>query len=854
MSDVDDTLLTPARYSCCDDDRVLAVRALSGANAPNGIEFLEVLDADAPLGMRQRILRVSFVRAPAPALTKANMRISGGERIRDVRVESTSAAPGDPRSILVSVDRAGDFSGYTLRIVRGADALDAPDGIDPALASVDFSFKVECPTPFDCADACHYEPSALASPEIDYLAKDYGAFRRLILDRLTTLMPDWTEGRRQNPADLGVTIAELLAHVGDRLSYLQDAIGTEAYLRTARLRTSLRRHARLVDYRIDDGRNARVWARIEVDAGASGATLPAGTALATAISGAPTRLPASSLLLERADCIFETLHSVALHAQHAEMQFHTWSGARCCIPRSATRATLRGHFPALVPGTVLAFVEKRSPRSGLMEEADRTRRHFVRLTAVRAFTSGSQRLTDQVLVAQGEPTERTLVTEIAWADADTLPFELCVSAVTDSTTNAATPHEDVGVALGNIVLADHGRTITGDTALPFATVPQPALVRRVAVGSDRCEGFRNDPVPARFRPSLPIAPLTVASPYDHAAATSAAEALSPVSRTALPVVALREIASGALWTARHDLLDSDPDDRHFVVEVEHGGDAFVRFGDDEHGRRPETGVRFAFIARVGNGLQGNIGTESLRHVATNTVAAIGVSNLAAAKGGAAPESADQIRRRAPVAFRRQERAVTEADYARIAEESSDIQRAVATFRWTGSWHTAFVTVDRREGAPVNEAFESELRGRLDRYRLTGHDVEVEGPRPVAIDLALRVCVKREFFSGHVARALLDVFNARRGRDGRLGLFHPDRFTFGQTMYLSPFVAAAQAVRGVASVEVTRFGRRGDSDPRPRADGQLQLDRLEIARLDNDPSFPERGVFTLELAGGAGGGS
>ena len=55
---------------------------------------------------------------------------------------------------------------------------------------------------------------------------------------------------------MGVTLVELLAYVADELSYRQDAVATEAYLDTARSRVSLRRHARLVDYRMHDGCNA----------------------------------------------------------------------------------------------------------------------------------------------------------------------------------------------------------------------------------------------------------------------------------------------------------------------------------------------------------------------------------------------------------------------------------------------------------------------------------------------------------------------------------------------------------------------------------------------------------------------
>src|SRR5204862_2931344 len=120
-----------------------------------------------------------------------------------------------------------------------------------------------------------------ADPELDYLAKDYASFRQLMLDRIATIMPTWQE---RNPADLGIALVELLAYAGDQLSYFQDAVATEAYLSTARRRVSVRRHARLLDYRLHEGCNARAWVFFE--SGAAGATLPAGTMLLT-----PARAP-----------------------------------------------------------------------------------------------------------------------------------------------------------------------------------------------------------------------------------------------------------------------------------------------------------------------------------------------------------------------------------------------------------------------------------------------------------------------------------------------------------------------------------------------------------------------------------
>jgi len=71
-----------------------------------------------------------------------------------------------------------------------------------------------------------------------------------------------------------------------------------------------------------------------------------------------------------------------------------------------------------------------------------------------------------------------------------------------------------------------------------------------------------------------------------------------------------------------------------------------------------------------------------------------VRNPLPAWGGLPAQSLEEARQYAPQAFRRQERAVTEADYGEVAERHPEVQRAVATFRWTGSWNTVFLNVDR----------------------------------------------------------------------------------------------------------------------------------------------------------------
>ena len=56
--------------------------------------------------------------------------------------------------------------------------------------------------------------------------------------------------------------------------------------------------------------------------------------------------------------------------------------------------------------------------------------------------------------------------------------------------------------------------------------------------------------------------------------------------------------------------------------------------------------------------------------------------------------------------------------------------------------------------------------------MAGHDLEVDGPQFVALEIDLHVCVAADHFRSDVERELFDVLSNRDLPDGRRGLFHP----------------------------------------------------------------------------------
>jgi hypothetical protein len=834
-------------YLCCEDRRRAELRE-PGAIV-NGIDFIEVVDSGAPPADSQRVLRVHFVRPPAFTVTRENVRIGGGERIPQIEV-ATAAFAGDV--LVVRTASTGDFSTYTLRLLERDGSPLA--GLDPLLCAVDFSFKVDCPSDFDCRPVCSCPPAPRDGAVIDYLAKDYASFRQLMLDRLALVAPEWTE---RNPADVGITLVELLAYVGDYLSYEQDAVATEAYLGTARRRVSMRRHATLLDYPMHDGCNARTFVQIAAK-GAAAVILPAGTPLLTELDGFDRVLDSLvyEVALDERPEVFETMHDVTIRAEHNELALYGWGERECCLPAGATRASLAGHHPDLRRGDLLLFEEVIGPRTGAAADADPARRHVVRL-------SEPPRLVEDPLFADpDDATLRRRVTDFAWSVEDALPFALCLSARTDAA-HGRRYFDAVSVARGNVVLADHGRTIGGqEPPLEGPPAPRPGPH---ADACDRCGGAVVETVAARFEPGLAHGPVTQAARVARTAvvdgrrqrlffdpdAAAAAALRSELSRV-LPVVSLVD-ASGRRWTAQRDLLSSDAFAPEFVAEVDDAGGTRLRFGDGEHGARPAPLVKLRASYRVGNGTRGNVGADSIRHVVLDDPgladAVDDLRNPLAARGGTDPESLERVRLDAPEAFRTLERAVTPEDYATLAQRHPEVQRAQATMRWTGSWRTVFLTVDRLGARPIDAAFEDALRTHLEPYRMAGHDLEIDGPRFVTLALDLHLCVKPGYFRSDVATALLATLGSAMLPDGRRGYFHADNFTLGQAVLLSPIVAAAAAVPGVSDVRVLRFERAGVPSHAAIDEGALPIGRLEIARLDNDPSFPEHGALVLTLDGG-----
>ncbi len=768
----------------------------------NGIDFVEVFTPED-----QKTLRVHFLNDVDLNGTITGVTITGGDTIPTVRVNPIDDAHAwsteDERLLLtLTVDRPGDFSKYTLTLI--SDSTSIP--LDPYFAQATFSFKVHCPSDLDCAPGPPVCPPLTGeAPPIDYLAKDFLSFRQALSDFSALRYPGWQE---RSEADFGVMMMEALCSLADDLSYLQDRIAAEAALDTATQRRSLVHHARLVDYEPRPATSARVLLQVNVS---SDISVPPGVAVsAQGPEGA-------SLDFE----IGEGLNNEQTHdlkaAWNPGIQPYWWDDSQRCLKAGATEMWIEGDGFGFQAGTLLLIdTEGINP-------ADPPIREVVQLA--------------QEAVETTDPLFPQVVTQLVWRAEDALRFD----------------HDLTRTHLaGNLVPATQGRRYTEMFAINQAptTAPQMALAL-VRTGPN---STATAPV-YQYLYSLREPPLAWLQPSDPEVWPK-------------PEIQLTQSGSTKPWRWRHRLLEADSFEQAYTIDpgryrrigrnvdgsemADYDGDPgeTLRFGDGAFGALPELGAVFEVTYRVGDGAAGNVAADTITRVDPTWASCIQVTNPFPATGGADEEPAERIRRLAPQAFRAQQfRAVTAEDYEAAAEALPWVQRAGATFRWTGSWLSVFTTPDPQGSTQMAVDQHRQLIDRLNRYRLAGYESYVLAPHYRSIDLTVTVCARPDAFRGDVAAALRETLSNRQTADGSQGFFHPDRFTFGQALERSALESAIQSSYGVAGVLSIQYRQRGVTQVEQPLPDRITIPADAVLRLDNDPNHPEWGALRIQVEGG-----
>ncbi|MDT5131940.1 MAG: hypothetical protein QOE41_1251 [Mycobacterium sp.] len=802
----------------------------------NGIDYVEVASPD------QTTLRVHFLNtvtvmlgtgsgsppsSPPAAGTAPPVTISGGEVITSVPVlpidEATDWSTDDQaRPVLtIRVNAPGDFSTYQLRMVS--------DNLDPYFDMVRFSFKANCPSDFDC------QPSAAQCPTpetldvpIDYLAKDFSSLVQALSEFSTLRYPAWLE---RSEADVGMVVMELIAAMGDELSYYQDRIAGESTLGTATQPLSLLHAARLVDYEPAPATTASVLLQLDVTAATPAITAPV-HCQAAAAGGGLIDFEVGHGLADPPTGELATINypvAATWNRYRADgttnLQPYWWDESQRCLPVGSTCFYIYGHGYALGPG--------------------------------------QQLLIDTAGPTTADPPVREIVsTGLAPAEITDPVFNVDLTRVLLAAPTTADHDLASTVYAGNLVPATQGLRTTETFTIPaIGDGPQTALVRLGANWTPQ------DPTPDCFYclnygplawlgdtaddadTEQPAAPEIVLTQQDttwtwlrwllDADAGAPAFTLTPEQYS--PVLTASRYDETTRKTARHTWFDYDG-----------GNGTTIRFGDGTFGALPTPGQTFQVLYRVGGGPVGNVAADAITIVVPDSASAgvLSCTNPFPATGGTDAETPQQIRDRAPQAFAAKPlRVVRPADYAAAAESLPWVQQAGTTFRWTGSWLTVMSAADPVTSEQPTPDEVGGLTDLLNRRRLAGYESYVFAPRYMSVDLCITLCADPTYFAADVEAAVLVALLPGALPGGAVGFFDHSRWDFGAPLESSALLTAVQACTGVAGVSQVQFRQRGVQITWTALPDTLTVGTDQILRVDDDPSRPEAGSLKVTVNGG-----
>lgn len=282
------------------------------------------------------------------------------------------------------------------------------------------------------------------------------------------------------------------------------------------------------------------------------------------------------------------------------------------------------------------------------------------------------------------------------------------------------------------------------------------------------------------------------------------------------------------WTLQESLAFSREGQKDFAIEVDEEDRATVMFGDGVLGAIPAPGSIIKASYRVGGGSQGNVTPNTIQTIIdVPDLARLGaqVTNPGPATGGAERESIEHAVSHAPQVFRSRKRAVTAQDYEALALDFKGVGKVLAEGT---SWNVVTLFVAPAGGGHVSDVLKANLLAYFEDKRPISTIIEIEDVDYVPIYVTAQVGVK-SYYNGD------DVKEQVQQAVSKLLAF--ENVDFQQTVYLSKFYEAIEAIDGVAFVNISEFRREGQPSGFVDPLGKIELGAHEIPTVpSDDPAY------------------
>jgi len=258
-----------------------------------------------------------------------------------------------------------------------------------------------------------------------------------------------------------------------------------------------------------------------------------------------------------------------------------------------------------------------------------------------------------------------------------------------------------------------------------------------------------------------------------------------------------------LWTKIESLGYATPGQKVYELSRNFEGYVTARFGDGILGKIPNTGAAISSIYRVGGGITGNVGADTITRL-LDVISSTGgpvnftVTNPVQSSGGAEEQSIDNAKLLGPKSLRALGRAVTLEDYATLARTVTGVREANAVRRGSALYREIDVYIVPEGGYVPTNALITAVQVYLQARAMAGETVYVQGPTHV-VGLLITATV-------HVGPTY-DAEDIQIAVESALSNFFDvdaEGTQFGRDVNLSDIMALIDNVTGVDYVDVAQL--------------------------------------------------
>lgn len=209
---------------------------------------------------------------------------------------------------------------------------------------------------------------------------------------------------------------------------------------------------------------------------------------------------------------------------------------------------------------------------------------------------------------------------------------------------------------------------------------------------------------------------------------------------------------GGAWTAiKNWTLQQSVSQVYKIVQTD-DGNTFIVFGDGVFGAIPASGAEIRATFRIGGGRRGNLSANVITRKVNVPTQVLSVTNPTAAAGGENQATMKEAREGIPATLSTLERAVSEDDHEKLAEEVAGVLKARATAVQPAGSNRVRIYVAPSGGGTPTSTLKNNVSTDLKLKKMIGKRIGISGPTYKNVRMTVLLHINDNFRAADVNQA------------------------------------------------------------------------------------------------------